>query len=324
MAQAFSALSPDTVMSAVESAGVYPAAEPFALNSYENRVLTFQDDERTRWIAKFYRPGRWENAAIVEEHGFLTELAKAGVPVNAPWRNAAGLSLFEHGGFRFALFPHCPGQAPELENPAHLFALGELLGQLHESSEKSAFSHRPRFDHQSDIKDAEARVLASARLNTQERRAYSSVIERTLKALSNVDWSVGPLIRTHGDCHLGNILGRDEHFTLVDFDDCMMAPAIQDIWMLLPTGEPQSWQVALDEVVEGYEQVRDFPRAQLALIEPLRAYRLIRYTAWLCSRWSDPAFPRAFPWFSDRGYWDQHIRQLEQQLLQLETPHWLA
>ncbi|WP_252108663.1 MULTISPECIES: serine/threonine protein kinase [unclassified Halomonas] len=319
----FSALSPDVVMSAVESVGFYPAAEPFALNSYENRVLMFQDDDRARWVVKFYRPARWSSAAIQEEHDFLTELDQARVPVSAPWRDGEGQSLFVYQGLRFALFRQCAGQAPELDNPAHLFALGEALGALHQQGAQRAFEHRHTFDFNADIKDAEARVLASGRLNHQQRRAYSSAVDKTLAALARFDWSSASLIRTHGDCHLGNVLGRDEHFTLVDFDDAMMAPAIQDVWMLLPEDE-QEWQAMLSEVVEGYEQSRPFPSEQLTLIEPLRAYRLIRYTAWLVSRWSDPAFPRAFPWVGDGGYWDQHIRQLEQQLLQLEQPRWLA
>ncbi|WP_447556445.1 serine/threonine protein kinase [Vreelandella sp. EE22] len=324
MAHVFSALSPDAVMSAAESVGIYPAAEPFALNSYENRVLMFQDEDKKRWVMKFYRPARWDNAVIQEEHDFLTELQTARVPVNAPWRDKDGRSLFDHQGFRFALFSQCVGQAPELDNPDHLFALGEVLGHMHQQGAKHAFNHRPSFNHEADIKDAEARVLASHWLNQQQRRAYSQVVEKILGALARLDWDSVALIRTHGDCHLGNILGRDDTFTLVDFDDCMMAPAIQDVWMLLPTGEPDSWHAQLSEMTEGYEQVRPFPSEQLGLIEPLRGYRLIRYTAWLVSRWDDPAFPRAFPWVAESGYWDQHIRQLEQQLLLLAEPRWLA
>ncbi|WP_447957944.1 serine/threonine protein kinase [Vreelandella sp. EE7] len=328
MAHAFSALSPDAVISAAESVGIYPAAEPFALNSYENRVLMFQDDDQKRWVVKFYRPGRWSDAAIEEEHDFLAELEAARVPVSAPWRDGQGRSLhtYVHGDqpFRFALFPQCVGQAPELDNPVHLFALGELLGQLHEQAAKGSFEHRHTLCFEKDIKDAEARVLASGRLGGHQQRAYCQVIDKTLAALARLGVAKTPLVRTHGDCHLGNILGRDERFHLVDFDDCLMAPAIQDVWMLLPTGEPDSWQAQLSEMIEGYEQVRPFPREQLGVIESLRAYRLIRYTAWLVSRWEDPAFPRAFPWVAESGYWDQHIRQLEQQLLQLSEPRWLA
>ncbi|MBT2788146.1 MULTISPECIES: serine/threonine protein kinase [unclassified Halomonas] len=324
MSHPFSSLSPDLVMSAVESLDIWPAGEPFALNSYENRVLMFRDDDGKSWIVKFYRPDRWSDSVIQEEHDFLQELVDQQVPVVAPWRNEAGASLHYFKDFRFTLFPHCSGQAPELDNPSHLFAMGELLGRLHDVSAKKTFQHRPRLEMASGILDAQQRVLASHWMNSHQRRAYDRVIEKVHQQLIKHDVPTGSLIRCHGDCHLGNVLGRDEQFTLVDFDDCTMAPAMQDIWMLLPTDDPQGWRSQLSEIIEGYEETRSFPNEQMALIEPLRSYRLIRHSAWLVSRWDDPAFPRAFPWLADSGYWDQHIRQLEQQCLQLENPRWLA
>ncbi len=324
MSHPFSTLSPDTVMSAAESEGIWPAGEPFALNSYENRVLMFRDDDGERWVVKFYRPGRWADEVIQEEHDFLQELAAADVPVVAPWRNQYGKSLHTYQQFRFTLYPQCSGQAPELDNPSHLFALGNVLGRLHAVSSRQAFQYRPTLDWQHDIHDAEARVIGSKRLSKHQQRAYRNVVQKILCHLEKHPIVSDQMIRTHGDCHLGNVLGRDESFTLVDFDDCLMAPAIQDIWMLLPVDDPSGWRAQLSEIVEGYEEERTFPQKQLSLIEPLRAYRLIRYTAWLVSRWGDPAFPRAFPWLAESGYWDQHIRQLEQQLLQLEKPIWLA
>lgn len=324
MSHPFSSLSPDLVMSAVESLDIWPAGEPFALNSYENRVLSFRDDDANNWIVKFYRPARWSDEAIQEEHDFLQELADQQVPVVAPWRDEAGTSLHCFKDFRFTLFPHCPGQAPELDNPSHLFAMGELLGRLHQVSAQKAFQHRPRLEMTSGIMDAQQRVLASSWMSGHQRRAYERVIEKILQLLVKQNALASHMIRCHGDCHLGNVLGRDEQFTLVDFDDCSMAPAVQDLWMLLPTDDPQGWRSHLSEITEGYEEARPFPTEQIALIEPLRSYRLIRHSAWLVSRWDDPAFPRAFPWLADSGYWDQHIRQLEQQCLQLETPRWLA
>ncbi|WP_249976581.1 serine/threonine protein kinase [Vreelandella olivaria] len=324
MPHPFSALSPDMVMSAVESVGVWPAGEPFALNSYENRVLMFRDDEGGRWVVKFYRPARWTNEAIQEEHDFLQELKDAQVPVVAPWRNDVNSSLHTFQQFRFALFPQYAGQAPELDNPSHLFALGEVLGCLHSVSCKKAFQYRARLSFEGGIADAEERVLSSRWLNKHQQRAYRQVVQKIVRQPSGHAIDQTTMIRTHGDCHLGNVLGRDESFTLVDFDDCIMAPAIQDIWMLLPVNDPTSWRVQLSEIIEGYEEAHPFPHEQVALIEPLRAYRLVRHTAWLVSRWNDPAFPRAFPWLAESGYWDQHIRQLEQQCLQLEKPIWLA
>lgn len=324
MSHPFSSLSPDLVMSAVESLNVWPAGEPFALNSYENRVLMFRDDEGKNWIVKFYRPDRWSDMAIQEEHDFLQELADHQVPVVAPWRDQAGESLHYFTAYRFALFPHCPGQAPELDNPSHLFAMGEVLGRLHKVSAKKAFQHRPRLEMASGILDAQQRVLASHWMTCHQRRAYDRVIAKVYQHLTKHNVPASNMIRCHGDCHLGNVLGRDEQFTLVDFDDCLTAPAIQDIWMLLPTDDPQGWRSYLSEITEGYEETCSFPTEQMSLIEPLRSYRLIRHSAWLVSRWDDPAFPRAFPWLADSGYWDQHIRQLEQQCLQLEHPRWLA
>lgn len=324
MSYPFSTLSPDAVMSAAESVGIWPAGEPFALNSYENRVLMFRDDEGVRWVVKFYRPGRWSDEVIQEEHDFLQELDAADVPVIAPWRDEQGKSLHQYQQFRFALFPQCSGQAPELDNPSHLFALGNTLGRLHAVSSKQPFKYRPMLTWESDIADAQARVMASKRLNHYQQRAYRGVVQKILQQLNKHPIASADMIRTHGDCHLGNVLGREASFTLVDFDDCIMAPAMQDIWMLLPVNDPSSWRAQLSEMSEGYEEERPFPHEQLSLIEPLRAYRLIRYTAWLVSRWEDPAFPRGFPWLAESGYWDQHIRQLEQQLLQLEAPMWLA
>ncbi|SNY95963.1 serine/threonine protein kinase [Halomonas sp. hl-4] len=324
MTHAFRSLSPGLVMSAVESLDIWPTSEPFALNSYENRVMMFRDDQGEQWIIKFYRPERWQDATIQEEHDFLSELSQAGVPVAAVWRDASGRSQHHYEGFRFTLFHHCPGQAPELDNDAHLFALGELMGQLHDVSSKATFAHRPRLVLVDGVLNAQQRVLDSQRLDRHQRRGYESVITRMLEALAPHQWEDDVMIRCHGDCHLGNILGRDEHFSLVDFDDCLMAPAIQDIWMLLSANEPEEWRRQMSEIVEGYEESRPFPHQQVALIEPLRAYRLIRHSAWLVSRWEDPAFQRAFPWVADKGYWDQHIRQLEQQLMMLKSPRWFA
>lgn len=322
MNHAFSALSPSAVMAAIESVGVYPAGEPFALNSYENRVLMFRDDDGKRWVVKFYRPERWTAAAIQEEHDYLLELHAAGVSVAAPVCLNGGNTLHRFDGFAFTLFPQRPGQAPELDNPAHLFALGGLLGRLHNVAGRRAFTHRPRLSPAPDTARASADVLASGWLGKQQRRAYEAVTSRLVKALES--YAMPTLTRCHGDCHLGNILGRDEAFTLVDFDDCLMAPAVHDIWMLLPTGEPDAWRAQLSEISEGYEEERAFPHEQLELIESLRSHRMVRHSAWLAARWEDPAFPRAFPWLGESGYWDEHIRQLEQQRVRLESTRWLA
>ncbi|WP_163560011.1 serine/threonine protein kinase [Halomonas sp. NO4] len=321
----FAELSPARVVAAVESLGFWLPGEPFALNSYENRVFLVHDEERRRWVVKFYRPGRWSDAEIREEHAFLHELVAAGVAVAAPWQAVDGESLHRAEGFRLALFPHLPGQAPELENPAHLFALGELIGAVHAVGARAGFQSRGRLSLVPMARHASEQVLQSRWLDRHQRRAYTRVSEALLSALAPHAWADERAIRVHGDCHLGNILGRDEVFALVDFDDCLMAPAVQDLWMLLTAEHEAEWQMQLSEVVEGYEQHRDFDRAELRLIEALRTLRLMRHSAWLVARWEDPAFPPAFPWLADSAYWDGHIRLLEQQRQVLErAPRWLA
>ncbi|MCT8469470.1 serine/threonine protein kinase [Chromohalobacter canadensis] len=320
----FESLSPAHVVDAVESLGFWLPGEPFALNSYENRVFLLSDDDRRRWVAKFYRPERWSEAQIREEHAFLDELEAAGVPGAPAWRDADGETLHHAYGFAFALFPHVAGQAPELENPAHLFALGDLIGQVHAVARRGSFQARPVQEPMAISQASCERVLASDWLSRRQRQAYARIAERLQTLLAEQRWPETALQRVHGDCHLGNILGRDEDFALVDFDDCCMAPAIQDLWMLLTAPEADEWQMQLSEVIEGYEQHVEFDRRQLRWIEPLRTLRLMRHSAWLVDRWEDPAFPRAFPWVASEGYWDQHIRILEQQRLALENPRWLA
>ena len=321
----FARLAPARVVAAVESLGFWLPGEPFALNSYENRVYLVHDDERRRWVVKFYRPERWSDAQIQEEHDFLAELEAADVAVAAPWRDAAGVSLHHAEGFRFAVFPQLPGQAPELEDPAHLFALGEVIGATHAVGARRPFAHRRVMDLDAMVREACEGVLASGWLDRRQRLAYQRVTEALRPALAAQAWPPSWNLRAHGDSHLGNMLGRDEHFALVDFDDCLMAPAVQDLWMLLTAQEEGERQMQLSEVVEGYEQHRDFDRRELALVEPLRTLRLLRHSAWLVARWEDPAFPRAFPWLADAGYWDAHIRELEQQRQVLSrAPRWLA
>ena len=321
----FERLSPARIVAAVESLGLWLPGEPFALNSYENRVFLLSDDERRRWVAKFYRPRRWSDAQIQEEHNFLLELAEAGVPVAAPWRNVAGETLHHWEGFRLTLFPQVSGQAPELENPEHLFALGELIGKVHAVGARRAFTTRLTLNLTGMVEEARATVLGGPWLTRRQRDAYARISAELAQQLRGHTWPTPSAIRLHGDCHLGNMLGRDADFSLVDFDDALMGPRVQDLWMLLTAQTPEELQWQLSEIVEGYEQEADFPRGELALIEPLRTLRLLRHSAWLTARWEDPAFPRAFPWAAEEGYWDQHIRSLEQQRQALEQhPRWLA
>lgn len=320
----FETLTPQRVVEAVESLDFWLPGEPFALNSYENRVYSLTDEDRRRWVVKFYRPERWSDEQILEEHEFLQALAAESIPVGVPWSDTQGVTLHRYEGFRFSLFEHVVGQAPELENPAHLFALGELIGRIHEVAVRRPFRYRPRFDMVAMVDDSRTKVLQSRWLNDRQRRTYAKVIDALLPLMRNHAWPESALQRVHGDCHLGNMLGRDEHFALVDFDDCAMAPAVQDLWMLLTAQSSEEWQMQLSEVIEGYEMSLEFDRRQLDWIETLRTLRLVRHSAWLTARWNDPAFPRAFPYVAESGYWDQHIRELEQQRIALDSPRWLA
>lgn len=324
MTHAYQGLSPDLVIAAIESLGLQVRVEPFALNSYENRVFQFQDDDLKGWIIKFYRPYRWSDASIREEHAFIDTLASSGVAAAPARRDRKGESLHYVGAFRFAIFPRLGGQAPELDNPGHLFALGQLVGRLHRVGSQGHFTHRPRLDVHAGIASARRRVIDHATLSRQQVRAYLGLCDSIDQALAKGRIADLAQIRCHGDCHLGNLLGRDSDFALVDLDDCQMAPAIQDLWMLLPMENGPEWQAQLSELREGYEEEFNFPDDQLSSIEGLRAYRLIRHAAWIAERWDDPAFPRAFPWFGDEGYWDSHLRQLEQQKVRIEKPLWIA
>nr|WP_084487924.1 serine/threonine protein kinase [Cobetia crustatorum] len=320
----FDALAPDRVVAAVESLGFWLPGEPFALNSYENRVYHLADDDRRRWVAKFYRPERWSRAQILEEHAFLAELEDAGVPGAPAWANANGETLHQYEGFDFALFPHVVGRAPELESAEHLFHLGELIGRVHAIGRKSQFKERETLSPARILDESRDSVLASDWLSERQRDSYTRVIEALRPLVAEQSWPENALIRTHGDCHIGNMLGRDEHFALVDFDDCLSAPAVQDLWMLLTGDSDPELHMQLSEVLEGYEQHCDFDRGQLKWIEVLRTLRMVRHSAWVVRRWEDPAFPLAFSHVASLGYWDDHIRSLEQQRVALDTPRWLA
>lgn len=316
-------LNPDRVMDAVESLGFYCDGRVMVLNSYENRVFQVGIDDSQPLIAKFYRPNRWTDAQILEEHSFALELAESGMKVVAPMlHHGESLHRFTGSGgeeYRFALFPRKGGHAPELDNEDHLFELGRFLGRLHSIGEVKPFQHRPELNVPDYARVGQQEVLKSGLLESFESR-YRSLTEELLteceKRLKQTD---APLIRVQGDCHGGNMLWRDDVLMLLDFDDCRMAPAMQDIWMLL-SGDALQQQQWLSEVVEGYEEYREFPRRELALIEPLRTLRIIYYSGWLAQRRDDPAFKAAFGHFGGENWWQEHINSLEQQKALLQQP----
>ena len=313
-AHPYDALTPDLILDAVDSLGLITDGRLLALNSYENRVYQVGIDEQTPLIAKFYRPERWSDAAIAEEHAFALELAAHELPVVAPLV-IDGSSLFSHQGFRFALFPRRGGHAPEAEDPELLYRLGQFLGRLHNIGATRPFAHRESLTP-ALAQHALATLEAFAGHESGYLTAARQLIEQAQARFNAVNPS---LLRGHGDCHIGNLLYRDEQLWLVDLDDTRMAPAMQDLWLLL-SPEADSQRRQLTELLDGYEEFRDFPRAELALIEPLRALRLVLHDAWLAKRWSDPAFPKAFPWFDQNGYWAAQARRFDEQRRALEQP----
>jgi len=316
----FQLLTPDFIMDAVESQGFRCDCRIFALNSYENRVCQVGIEDDAPLIAKFYRPGRWSDAQLIEEHAFCFELVAAELPVVAPLRNPDGDSLFCYEGFRFALYPRQGGHAPEFDNLDNLLILGRTLGRLHSVGAVRPFIHRPHLDS-SDFGRASVTLLRDNFVPSDFQASYTAVTDRLLAGIDAALQEAGPLrtIRTHGDCHPGNILWRDGAPHFVDFDDARTAPAVQDLWMMLSGDRPRRLQ-QLHELIDGYSEFADFDPRELRLIEPLRALRILHHSAWLARRWADPLFPVTFPWFNTPRYWNEHILELREQLATLDDP----
>lgn len=320
MSHPYDPLTPDTVLDAVESAGFLPTGSLLALNSYENRVYQVGEEQTGFLVAKFYRPGRWSDAQIQEEHDFAVELAELEIPVVAPLADNDGQTLRHFGGFRFALFPRRGGRSPELDDPDIQFRLGQFLGRIHAVGASRPFIHRPAITPVSFGEESLQFLLEHDFLPSEVLGEYRELAEKLLTT-AHERFAATPYtaIRLHGDFHPGNILWTDTGAHLVDLDDSRMGPAVQDLWMLLNGDRPQMTR-QLDEIVAGYEEFFDFDRRQLALIEPLRTLRLIYYAAWLARRWDDPAFPMAFPWFNTVKYWEEQVLTLREQQQRLEEP----
>ena len=295
-----------------------------ALNSYENRVYQVALVDEPPCVAKFYRPQRWTDAQIGEEHAFVRELADDEIPVVAPL-DRAGKSLHAFAGYRFAVYPNRGGRSPELDDRATREWLGRFIGRIHAVGARTAFRHRPRFDLESFGEEPRDWLLAHGFVPSDLTDAYRSVVELTLAGARNAFARAGDVreLRLHGDCHAGNVLWLPEgaqagpHF--VDFDDCRSGPAIQDLWMLL-SGDRAEMTKQLADILAGYEDFRAFDRRELLLIEALRTLRLIHYAAWLARRWDDPAFPAAFPWFNTQRYWQDRILELREQVAAMDEP----
>jgi Ser/Thr protein kinase RdoA (MazF antagonist) len=316
----YSELSPETVLDAIEAVGYRGDGRVLALNSYENRVYQIGIEDGEPVVAKFYRPARWTDAAIREEHAFAGELAAQEIPVVAPLRRD-GESLHVYRGFRYAIFPRRGGRWPELGNRDEREWVGRFLGRIHAVGRAARFQERTRLSVDELGRKARDFVLDGDWMPDYLATKYADLTDELLEEVEvRADgWGGAALGRILGDCHRGNILWTDQGPHFVDLDDCLTGPAIQDLWMLLAGGQ-QDMRAEMHDLVTGYEQFLPFDRSELLLIEPLRALRMIHYSAWLARRWHDPAFPRAFPWFAEPRYWEEHYRALDEQLAAVTGP----
>jgi len=314
----YSALTPDVILNAVDAAGFRSDGRLLALNSYENRVYQVGIEDAVPLIAKFYRPERWSNAAIREEHAFALELAEHEIPVVAPLA-IDGNTLLQAAGYRYALYPRQGGHWPELDNRQEREWTGRFIGRIHAVGATRAFRERPVLTIERLGVEASAWLLDNAFIPAHIETAYRTLTTDLLAQVRAGFARAGSpaRIRLHGDCHPGNLLWSVDGPHFVDLDDCCSGPAVQDLWMLL-SGERHEMQAQLIDLVEGYGQFFDFDTRELVLIESLRTLRIIHYAAWLARRWCDPAFPRAFPWFNTPRYWEEHILALREQASALD------
>jgi len=328
----FETLTPDVVLDALESVGLRGDGRLTALSSYENRVYQVQLEDGTAVVAKFYRPERWSDAQIQEEHDFAAELMATEIPAVGPLK-LLGETLHHFGGFAFSASPRRGGRPPELDDGEVLEWIGRFLARIHTVGAKKPFASRPRLDVQSFGVESMQWLLEHDKVPLDVQSAWTKVCQSAIDLVAvhpvltrangqnGLDDSGVAVLRLHGDCHPGNILwtpadavpaaGPGPHF--VDLDDARMGPAVQDLWMLL-SGDRSQRTRQLGALVDGYEQFRDFDRRELALIEPLRTLRLIHYSAWLARRWDDPTFPVNFPWFGSSDYWQGQVQMLEEQM----------
>jgi len=306
-------LTPDIILNAVESLGFRCSGGLSALNSYENRVYQVGIEGDAPLIAKFYRPGRWIDAAIIEEHQFALELQSLEIPVIAPLV-IHDQTLHASAGFRFALFPRKGGRALEVDNMAQLEQMGRLIGRMHAVGACRAFEYRIQLDVDTYGYQPFRFLMDNQFVPGAIQHNFAATAETVLQGVREQFAAQPhlPYIRLHGDCHAGNVLCQDQSFHIVDLDDCLMGPAVQDIWMML-SGSEQENKVQLKHILDGYYEFYDFNMHELHLVESLRALRMIHYAGWLAKRWEDPAFPASFPWFNTPRYWESLLSGLREQ-----------
>ena len=317
---AYATLTPDCVLNALESLGLLCDGRLLTLNSYENRVYQVGQEDGPPVVAKFYRPARWSNAAILEEHAFVETLAEREIPV-VPALRINNASLHEFEGFRFAVFPRRGGRPPELEDPDTLEWLGRFMGRIHAVGAIQPFQERPALDIDSFGIEPRDFLLQHGFIPPELKESWLSIVNLALDGVRRCFDRAGDIttLRLHGDCHAGNVLWTPDGPHFVDFDDARNGPAVQDLWMLL-SGERGDMVRQLSDILAGYEDFCEFNSSELYLVEALRTLRLIHYSAWLARRWDDPAFPAAFPWFNTQRYWQDRILELREQVALMDEP----
>jgi Ser/Thr protein kinase RdoA (MazF antagonist) len=320
----FAGLTPDAVMDAAEALGLEPDGCQFALNSYENRVYRVGRTDAAPVVMKFYRTGRWSDEQILEEHGFALELAEQEIPV-APPMIVGGATLHRHAGFRLAVFPLCAGTAPELDQAGARELLGRTLARIHAVGARRRFEFRLSLDREQWGTNARRGLMRSGFLPEHMQQRYAEVSAELLQKIDAAFADAAPVasIRLHGDCHLGNILWQARGPLLVDLDDTLNGPRVQDLWMFL-SGNTDEQRRQWSEIMEGYSQFGALDHGELRLIEPLRAARMLNHAAWIAERWLDPAFPRAFPWAGQARFWEGYVGDLIQQCDVLDEPPQLS
>ena len=316
----FAGLTPEVILTSVESVGLLCDGRVLALNSYENRVYRVGLEDDTPRVVKFYRPGRWSNAAILEEHAFSAELCAGDLSVVAP-QCIGERTLHEYRGMRFAVFAMQGGHAPEPGDRDTLRQIGRTLGRMHAIGAAGRFADRPTLGIDSHAIDSIAYLLGAHWLPPSLEGNFEALCHQLVDGIEDAWRAAGPFqpLRLHGDCHPGNILWRDDGAHFVDLDDALTGPAIQDLWMLC-SGDAHARSEQLGWLLDGYQLFHGFDRRELHLIEALRAIRLLHYHAWIARRWHDPAFPAAFPWFASPRHWEAVIVQLQEQIVALREP----
>lgn len=316
LADRFNRLTPEVILDAVEADGRRCTGRFMILNSYENRVYQLELDDETMVVGKFYRPGRWSRAAIEAEHQFLADLREVEIPVSYPIELQPGNTIGEIEGIYFSLFPRVGGRTPQELDDEQVGMLGRLVARIHNVGASRTADARMHLTPTSYGRDNLAILAEHELIHPEARENYLMTAEILLQRIDPLFLDV-PTHRIHGDCHLGNLIFSPSGPTFLDFDDMLTGPAVQDIWMLVPSADADGRRQR-DLLIEAYGTFRDFNTSQLRLIEPLRALRYINYTTWIARRWHDPIFQQTFTYFGDLNYWQRETNDLREQIARID------